>query len=211
MKDLVGFFGHGLFLMAILLFLLQGKRWKQYWPIPYLIAAIVIVVPIQSWLLIEFSRGYFSDLSVATILICALAVMNHARPHTVKIGMPFHIFILILALVLYPYSMGLSKNDPFVLGYSTASYYSVFVLALVTVAVLAWLKGYMWIALLLALALWAQGLDIYGSGNLWLYLLDPIAVIISVCAVLSYVVRCAFRKIKKNLDMKRINNVSEHA
>jgi len=211
MKDLIGFFGHGLFLMAILLFVLQGKRWKQYWPIPYLIAAIVIVLPVQNWLVIEFSRGYFSDLSVATILVCALAVVNHARPHTVKIGMPFHVFILALAVFLYPYTMGLSKNDPFVLGYATASYYPVFVAVLIVIGLIAWFKDLKGIALFIGLSLLAQGLDVYGSGNLWLYLMDPIAVIISISAVVVFMLQQAWTHLMNVLEKKRANNVSEHA
>ena len=211
MKDLIGFFGHGLFLMSILLFLLQGKRWKQYWPVPYAIAAIVIILPLQDWLLIEFSRGYFSDLSVATILMCGLAVVNHTRPHSQKVGMSFHLLILILAIFLYPYSMGMSKNDPFVLGYATASYYPVFVIGIMIIGLIAWFKNFKWIALFIALSLIAQGLNVYGSGNLWLYLMDPIAVIISVSAVIAFTLEKVWTKVKKALESKRANNVSEHA
>ncbi len=80
MTSLFGLLGHGIMLMALLLLILQVKRWKQYWPVAYLISAIIIILPIQNWLLIEFSRGYFSDLSMATIIVCLIFIVSGMRP-----------------------------------------------------------------------------------------------------------------------------------
>lgn len=211
MKELIGFFGHGVFLLSILLFVFQSRRWKQYWPIPYLISAVIIILPIQDWLLIEFSRGYFSDLSAATILLCLLGVLNHTRPQPIKVGVSFYLFILLLACVLYPATLGLSMNDPFVLGYATANYYPVFVVSLVLIAIAAWFKGFNWISLYIVMCLLAQGFDIYGSGNLWLYLMDPIAVIMSLVALVWIASKASLQKVKNAYTNKKVSDVSEHA
>lgn len=212
MSALFGLLGHALLIMAIVLKLLQTRRWKRYWPIPYLLAAIVVVLPANNWLVLEFSRGYLSDLSMATVLISVTAILNQARPKPAKLSNGFYLALLVLGVVLYPATMGMSMNDPFVLGYSTAHYYWLLVVAVAAIGFVAWWRQAYLLATFLMLALLANGLDIYSSGNLWLYLIDPIAVIIAIWVLVARMMRLGYMAAKsKWFSDKHEVQVKTHA
>jgi len=212
MSALFGLLGHALLIMAIMLKLLQTRRWKRYWPIPYLLAAVVVVLPANHWLVLEFSRGYLSDLSMATVLICVTAIMNQVRPQPVKLSNGFYLALLALGVVLYPATMGMSMNDPFVLGYSTAHYYWLFVVAVVAFGLVAWWRQIYLLATYFMLALLANGLDIYSSGNLWLYLIDPIAMIIAIWVLVARMIYFCYMAAKtKWFSDKHEVQVNTHA
>jgi len=191
---------HGLLLMTVLLMLLQVRRWKQYWPAAYLLAAAIIVLPLSDWLLIEFSRGLITDLSFASILMLAtylLSILKVKRPIN---DTSFNLVILIFAILLYPASMGMGMFDPYSLGFASHAYYDYFVLGIASIGILAAYIGYKQLAIWLTLGCIAHGLHVYESSNLWNYLLDPFAVIAALVSVVNSYTQKVYLKFRTRND-----------
>lgn len=200
MTSLFSLFGHGLFLLAFILFVVQAKRWGKYWPIAYVISALLIVLPVKDWLVIEFSRGYFSDLSIATILMCSLYIMNVAGARKLESSNALQYSILVLGFILYPFTLGLSMFDPYVFGFSSDAMYPIFVSVLAVCAFISWYFGLWQLALVLALALLANGFGTYESNNAWNYLLDPIAVIMSLVSLVMLHSKTIYKKLNNKVQ-----------
>lgn len=200
MTSLFSLFGHGLFLLAFILFVVQAKRWGKYWPIAYVISALLIVLPVKDWLVIEFSRGYFSDLSIATILMCSLYIMNVAGARKLESSNALQYSILVLGFILYPFTLGLSMFDPYVFGFSSDAMYPIFVSVLAVCAFISWYFGLWQLALVLALALLANGFGTYESNNVWNYLLDPIAVIMSLVSLVMLHSKTIYKKLNNKVQ-----------
>lgn len=203
MTSLFGLLGHSIFLMALLLALLQVRRWKKYWPVTYFISAILIILPIQDWLLIEFSRGYFSDLSFATIFVCGFYILNSVKTKPASISIAFKLLIVTLSVVLFPATLGASMFDPFSLGYVSTDGFSVMVVFVALIGLIAWYKNEVNIALYVAMALTAFSLNIYESKNLWVYMIDPIAMLLCVFSLLWSGIKRFVNKVK----IKEVENV----
>lgn len=183
MTSLAALFSCALFFIALLFALFQVKRWGRYWPVAYIFSAVFLVIPLQNWLIIEFVRGYVSDLSMATVMICALYLWNIVRPNSVRIQVSFKWLMLVIAIILYPMSMGVTQFDPFTMGYASNEGYVHLITGFTLVGLLAWVMGYQHIAMLVLLALLANGFQIYESQNFWTYLIDPIAVMVCLFAL----------------------------
>jgi hypothetical protein len=194
MSTFFSLMAHGLLLMTVLLMLLQVRRWKQYWPLAYLLSAAIIVLPLSNWLLIEFSRGLLTDLSLASLLMLGtylLSILKVKRPIN---DMSLNLVILLFAILLYPASMGLGMFDPYSLGFASHVYYDYFVLGIAAMGILAAYIGYQQLAIWLTLSCIAHGLQVYESSNLWNYLLDPFAVIaVLVSMINTYAKKLYFR------------------
>jgi hypothetical protein len=194
MSTFFSLMAHGLLLMTVLLMLLQVRRWKQYWPLAYLLSAAIIVLPLSNWLLIEFSRGLLTDLSLASLLMLGtylLSILKVKRPIN---DMSLNLVILLFAILLYPASMGLGMFDPYSLGFASHVYYDYFVLGIAAMGIFAAYIGYQQLAIWLTLSCIAHGLQVYESSNLWNYLLDPFAVIaVLVSMINTYAKKLYFR------------------
>ena len=177
MTTLFALFSCSLFFMALFFAVFQVKRWSRYWPLAYVAVAILLVLPLDHWLLIEFVRGYTSDLSMATVVICAVYLWGVVRPQSKGGQLSLKWFVVLVSLVMLPMSLGLTQFDPFTMGYASNRFYVYFLLALALISLLAWFKGQSQLALVIALAILANGFNVYESQNLWVYLMDPIAFI----------------------------------
>jgi hypothetical protein len=191
--------GHGIMLMALLLTIFQVRRWKQYWPAAYLLAAIVIVLPIKDWTVIEFSRGYFADLSLATILLCFCHILSSMRPKPIVISHSFKILILLMSAILFPSSLGASQYDLFSLGFPSEAGFNYLVIGLAAVAILAWYAKQTFIAIYIALVFISYNLNLYASQNLWVYMLDPIVMLICLFSYFKLAVKIIYSKVKNRL------------
>jgi len=133
---------------------------------------VVMMIPIGGIPLAAYARGVTGDLSITTLVLlwCALlrpycnCVMADAKQRHALL-----ILIAIAAAALYPMALGAGTYDPYRLGYGNSQ----FVVALLLVALVAWLGKFMLISLCIALATFAWAVGWYESGNLWDYLLDP--------------------------------------
>jgi len=199
MTSLFGLLGHGMMLMALLLLILQVKRWKQYWPVAYLISAIIIILPIQNWLLIEFSRGYFSDLSMATIMVCLIFIVSGMRPQAITIDHSFKLFILVIAAILFPSSLGLGQYDLFSLGFPSEAGFDFLIAFVAAIGLFAWYKQATQLAWYIAAVLIAYCFGLYESQNIWVYLIDPIVMLVVILGYLIMTIKFMFQYIKSRL------------
>jgi hypothetical protein len=91
-------------------------------------------------------------------------------------------------MALYPMAMGLSRFDPYVLGWD----FSLFFVLLLTATLLLLLWGDRFGIVLTAVIL-AYNLKVLESPNLWDYAVDPFYVIVSVAGLVYSTVRRRMR------------------
>ncbi len=197
MNALIGLTVHGFFILTIVLLLLQVRRWKQYWPIAYFIAAGLVVMPIDNWLLIEFSRGYFTDLSMATILILVLTFLSFFKSKIQSNQISFNVSIIVMAVALYPASLGFTQFDPYAMGFASHEYYDYLLMAVAGVGIFCWYLDYHQVAIWLTLSSLAHGFQVYESNNIWNYLIDPLAVIVCLFSLMIIAIKKVAVKISK--------------
>ena len=99
--------------------------------------------------------------------------------------------VVLVGVVFYPLALGLSLLDPYHFGYAPSD----MTVLLVSVSVIAWLRGQRALAVVILLPLLAFDLRLFESANLWDYLLDPI---LFIYAVIQIVPNARFVKFIKN-------------
>ena len=196
MSVLFSLMAHSLVIMCLCLLLLQVKRWGKYWPIGYAIAAIVMVLPVSHWLVIEFSRGLLGDLSFACILMLATYLLTIMKTDRTSNASSFNGLVILMAVVLYPTSLGFGQFDMYSIGFASSGYYNYLVTAIAGIGIIAWYLGYAQIAIWLTLSVLAHGLNLFESNNLWNYLLDPLVVIACLVSVIIKASKLVLKKSK---------------
>lgn len=153
---------------------------------------VLLLVPAGSLPLAAYLRGMTGDLSITTLVLlcsaqlrpwCGCAEVSD-RHRLALLGL-----VALAALGLYPMALGAGAYDPYQLGYGNLP----FVVALLLLALAAWLRGYAMIALGIALATLAWATGWYESDNLWDYLIDPF---VSAYALASLII-AGFRIIRQ--------------
>jgi len=135
-------------------------------------AFVMVLIPFGGMPLAADVRGMTGDLSITTMVLLWCALL---RPwcscFTVEAKQRHALLVLIAfaALVLYPMALGASAYDPYRLGYGDP----LFIVALLLLALVAWLRKSTLIVLCIAFATLAWAAGWYESDNLWDYLLDP--------------------------------------
>ena len=115
--------------------------------------------------LAAYVRGVIGDLSiVSTLLLWSALLPNHQGVPT-----PVKWCITVLAIIFYPFALGVSMFDPYAWGYGSIAFLiSVLIFALIF-GLAGWTKG-VWI---IGVAIIAWSVRWHESSNLWDYLLDP--------------------------------------
>jgi len=174
---------------AVLIILLLQKLSPKPWP--WIAKSILLIVlsnlffwPLGFSLelpLAAYVRGITGDLSIVTMILLWSALINSNK--STPTG--FKLAIVIIALVFYPFALGIGMTDPYAWGYSSIT----FLLAVIAMAVICglinWSKG-VWI---IALAIIAWSAHWHESANLWDYLLDPFLAIWALGACVSALYR----------------------
>ncbi|MDX8400258.1 MAG: hypothetical protein R8K20_08425 [Gallionellaceae bacterium] len=204
--DITGLAGVALTLLALTLRLPGIKRLSGK---PKLALAcmllIALVIPFGNLSAAEFMRGVLADLSVTTLLLLVVAqrewlrsalgfnelskareqgslLQQEASASKVVSGFTQTlIFVVIAAVVLYPFALGLGMLDPYRWGFGNIG----FIAGLLLVALLAWVRHYTLLALSVSLAVLAWSVGWYESNNIWNYLLDPWLAVYAVGALLK--------------------------
>jgi hypothetical protein len=151
---------------------------------------ILAVIPFGGLSAAEFVRGISGDLSVTSLVLLALFLVlprplsggranmgaetllyhrANLRPSRPPARGKLLILIVIAALALYPFALGVSAFDPYRLGFGNLW----FIAGLLIVVSAAWFRQYTLIAMSISLAVLAWSVGWYESNNLWNYLLDP--------------------------------------
>lgn len=164
---------------------------KQVW----LAGAILCVVsiPFGGLSVTEFARGLTGDLSMTTLLLLSLAGYGNrgslalsGQGEEISWGLQgnkntLFALIVIAALALYPFALGIGMFDPYRLGFGNLW----FMAGLSVVAMAAWVRRDSMVVLSLSLAVLAWGVGWYESSNLWDYLLDPWVAIYALSALIK--------------------------
>ena len=176
--QLVGVAGVALSLAAVAIaFSVRLAGWRRSAPLPRwwcglvgLAAAAVAWVPVKGIPVGGYLRGILGDLSVTTMLLLGATVLGVFGPSLLdgKARTALYGWSVAAGLVLYPLTLGLTRWDPYELGFRP------WVLVLVVaVAVIGWWRRRRGAALVLTAGVTAFNLSILESANLWDYLLDP--------------------------------------
>ncbi|MBI5891199.1 MAG: hypothetical protein HZB47_11065 [Nitrosomonadales bacterium] len=184
--DLTGLFG---ITLAIFTLLVRVPRIQAFPPrqrAAILAAAVVLAsIPLWGLSLSGFMRGISGDLSIATLLVLALALARTLSGCAlIEEANRLRVLraIAVAAVVFYPFALGFTAFDPYRLGYGNLW----FLLALLGFTLWSTLRYSMLLALVIALAVAAWSAGWYESTNLWDYLLDPWLAIYAIAGQVKY-------------------------
>ena len=171
--DLTGLSGITLGIVALFVRLPQIKALPPLQRVAALLAAVAVVsIPLWGVSLAGFVRGMTGDLSIATLVLLALALARSFFDRAALDGQNRNAMlsvILIAAILFYPLALGLGMFDPYRLGYGNLW----FMVLLLGLTIWASLRYSTLLAICIALAVVAWSAGWYESHNLWDYLLDP--------------------------------------
>ncbi len=152
---------------------LDGKRRMLFIGLGY----VLVMFPVAGWSLAGWLRGMVGDLSITSMLLLSLAVYARLfkvapkwepRERSALLG-----FLAVLALLLYPFALGLGSLDPYRSGYGGVG----LLLMLSLLALWAMRRGFYLLPLVFALAVTGWSFNVLESTNLWDYLIDaPLAI-----------------------------------
>jgi len=152
---------------------LNGKRRALLAGLGY----VVVMFPVAGWSLAIWLRGMVGDLSITSMLLLSIAVYARlfketapwdARERSALLG-----FLAVLALLLYPFALGLGTLDPYRSGFGGVG----LLLMLALLALWAMRRGFYLLPLVFALAATGWSFNMLESTNLWDYLIDaPLAI-----------------------------------
>lgn len=158
----------------ILFLLLPSFGLSKAWRVALLLALLAVsFIPLDGLTLAAYLRSHIDDLAVTTLVfmawgcLCRMDVLPPAQQ-----GQKTSVLILfaVMALALYPATLGLSDLDPYRFGFSPRPML-VFV-ALLTLG-LFYLRNYLAVVMLAGATL-AFVVGIKPSHNYWDYLVDPL-------------------------------------
>jgi len=139
-----------------------------------LLAAVFVstLIPLGGMPLAAYVRGVSGDLSITMLVFLCCALLRPSlgcNKDNIKVRYALLTLVALAALMLYPLALGFTSFDPYRSGYGDTW----FAVALLLVALSAWVWKYYLIAICISLAVVAWAGQWYESGNLWDYLLDP--------------------------------------
>lgn len=138
---------------------------------------VVVMFPVGGLSLAGWLRGMVGDLSITSMLLLGAAVYVRlkgvapfwdARERSALLG-----FLAVLALLLYPFALGLGSVDPYRSGYGGVG------LLLMLALLSLWLmrRNFYLLPLVFALVTTGWSFSLLESTNLWDYLIDaPLAI-----------------------------------
>ena len=149
---------------------------------------VLSLIPFGTLPIAAYLRGMTGDLSITTLVLlwcallrpwcnCAASGTEHRRV--------LLILIALCALAFYPMALGAGSFDPYRLGYGNPQ----LIVALLLLALLAWFRKFILVALCIALAVLAWAAGWYESNNLWDYLLDPFVTVYALAAIMIFGVK----------------------
>jgi hypothetical protein len=151
---------------------------------PVALAAMTAAwIPIRGIPLGGYPRGLLGDLSIVTLLLLAASLipaLGGRRVLDTRSRAALAGWAAVAGMALYPQTLGLTRLDPYELGYRPR------VLVLLVVGLVVWWWwGRLGAALVLTSGVAAFNLGLLESDNLWDYLLDPALFVWAVCGLVA--------------------------
>lgn len=189
--DITGLAGVSLAIITITFRLRFLARLQIHAKIGLAIGLLILVgMPLDGLSAAEFVRGFTGDFSLTSLVLLALFLLlprpisggranmgaetllyhrSNLRPSRPPARGKLLMLIVIAALLLYPFALGIGTFDPYRLGFGNLW----FIIGLLLIVLVAWFEQYTLIALSISLAVLAWSVNWYESNNLWNYLIDP--------------------------------------
>ena len=181
-QDIFGMLSSLVLLTALLFSLIHHQSpTKQVLSWCILWGVLFIPTPLLLHPLVFYFRGFWGDLSVATLLIASLSIFKLSILKKVKL-LPepkmlfsehqkntFYKLIAALGLVFYPLALGIGYFDPYQLGFQSSG----IELILLACAFLFLWKKKLLVCQWLILSIVAFRIGLYESSNLFNILIDP--------------------------------------
>lgn len=160
---------------ALLLFLLLPvRRFGRNIQIAALAGCVAAsLVTIEGLSLGDYTRSYTDDLAITTLLWlawCTATRLRITQPLSSRHHLQLASCFAVMALFLYPATLGLSQIDPYRLGFSPLP----LLLATWLLCIWLWMEGNRLTCGLITLATAAFLGGMKSSSNYWDYLIDPI-------------------------------------
>ncbi|VVN91615.1 hypothetical protein [Pseudomonas fluorescens] len=175
----------------ILFLLLPSFGLNKAWRVALLLALLAVsFIPLDGLTLAAYLRSHIDDLAVTTLVFMAWGCLRRMDllPPAQQGQTSVLILFAVMALVLYPATLGLSDLDPYRFGFSPRPML-VFV-ALLTLG-LFYLRNYLAVVMLAGATL-AFLVGIKPSHNYWDYLVDPLLGLYCCLALLVLALRWTF-------------------
>lgn len=176
-------------LVAVLATVLFGKFVKdarQRMAVVAVLTVLGMLLPVSGLTFAQWLRSVVGDLSVLTFILFLDILAQRLSDHRLLDSATRNRLlsgVVVVGVVFYPLALGVSKFDPYRLGYDPVLMTAILCL----VSVFAWMKAYRGLAIILPLPLIAFNLQLLESTNLWDYLLDPIVMIYAVVQSAFYI------------------------
>ena len=172
----IGLFGCLLLITALPLMLIRRPRFSRRM-VFFVIAMMIFVavIPVNGLIVIAYLRGVVSDLSITSMILlaCFIATAYSGRPYIQDRDMgQLGALVILSALIVYPFGLGLGPWDSYALGYGNLWLYS----ALLIIVLYCYIRLHLLLMTILLAGCIAYLLSLLASQNLWDYLIDPLLV-----------------------------------
>ncbi|MBK5529696.1 hypothetical protein JFT86_22425 [Pseudomonas sp. TH06] len=170
------------------------RRWRP-WLLPAL--AIVSFIPLNELPLAAYVRSFTDDLAITTLVLLGWAsLLRLGVVESLKPSAHLQLLLLfgLLAVVLYPATMGLTYVDPYRWGFNPRP--MIVCIGLAALALL-WLRNGLAVWML-ALGTLAFALRLKASENYWDYLIDPLLVGYCLVAGTLLCIKAVWQRLRRN-------------
>lgn len=194
LNDYIGLLGCLLLMIALPLTVVRQPRFSRLVVmVTMLIMISLAIIPINDLIILAYVRGVTSDLSITSIILLSYFIAG-AYSGESYISMTdkqtLQFVILITAILLYPFALGLGPWDSYATGYGSTWLYGL----LLIVTFWLYIQQRLFIVGVILAGTMAYLFSLLASQNLWDYLIDPILV----TTVLVQVAAKVFSAISRN-------------
>ena len=139
--------------------------------------ALLVMLPLFDYPVWYNVRGIFGDSSITALLFYSALVLQQTfswQLYKERELVLLRRLVLVTALLLYPFALGLTQFDSYSLGYANPWMLA----ALLVFTLFCWFRQYYFLATIITVAVITNSLQLLESHNLWDYLIDPAFVLI---------------------------------
>ncbi len=150
---------------------LQSQRTSKFLAVG--LAVLIGYLPVHGTSLVEYGWSLIGHLSVTTLLLLVHGLLQRTgfpAPHEPAQFAGLMRLVACVSVLFYPFALGFAPIDPYAWGYHPFW----ILLGMFGIFLVAMFRQRTLIANVLTAAALGWLLDLYGSENLWDYLLDPL-------------------------------------